>query len=184
VNLRFRFQIYPISFCELRKNITFVKIFLTKINSSEMRKQRTRQHIIEDLSFNHIEKQILLAGFTMNRNSNDYGIDGYIQTFLPTGEIYKKTIDFQLKSTDYIQYTEKRQALAFDLNIVDLEFWLSKDRQMLLILYDAQKDIAYYIDLAIYFEKNRKSLAEINKFVCVYLPVHQIFNPQAVIALR
>jgi Domain of unknown function (DUF4365) len=149
-----------------------------------MRKQRTRQHIIEDLSFNHIEKQILLAGFTMNRNSNDYGIDGYIQTFRHTGEIHEKTIDFQLKSTDNIQYLEKKQAHTFDLSIDDLEFWLSKDRQMLLILYDAQKDIAYYIDLAIYFQKNRKSLAEINKFVRVYLPIHQVLNPQAVIALR
>ena len=149
-----------------------------------MRKQRTRQHIIEDLSFNNIEKQVLLAGFTMNRNPNDYGIDGYIQTFMPTGEINKKTIDFQLKSTDHIQYMGKRKALAFDLSIVDLEFWLSKEQQMLLILYDAQKDIAYYIDLAIYFEKNRKSLAEINKFVRVYFPVHQVFNQQAVIALR
>ena len=69
-----------------------------------MRKLRTRQHIIEDLSFNHIEKQILLAGFTMDRNPHDYGIDGYIQTFKPTGEINRKTIDFQLKSTDHIQY--------------------------------------------------------------------------------
>ena len=79
---------------------------------------------------------------------------------------------------------EKRKALAFDLSIVDLEFWLSIERPVLLILYDAQKEIAYYIDLAIYFQKNRKSLAEINKFVRVYLPVHQIFNPQAVLALR
>ena len=149
-----------------------------------MRKLRTRQHIIEDLSFNHIEKQILLAGFTMDRNPHDYGIDGYIQTFKPTGEINRKTIDFQLKSTDHIQYMEKRKALAFDLSIVDLEFWLSIERPVLLILYDAQKEIAYYIDLAIYFQKNRKSLAEINKFVRVYLPVHQIFNPQAVLALR
>jgi Domain of unknown function (DUF4365) len=150
-----------------------------------MRKLRTRQHIIEDLGFNHIEKQVLLAGFTMYRNfANDYGIDGYIQTFKPTGEIDNKTIDFQLKSTDHIQYLEKKLAYVFDLSIDDLEFWLSKDRPMLLILYDAQKDSANYIDLSIYFEKNKKSLAEINKFVRVYIPVHQVFNPQSVSALR
>jgi hypothetical protein len=150
-----------------------------------MRKLRTRQHIIEDLGFNNIEKQILLAGFTMYRNfANDYGIDGYIQTFKPTGEIDSKTIDFQLKSTDNIRYVEKKQAHAFDLSIEDLEFWLSKDRPMLLVLYDAQKDIAYYIDLGIYFAKNKKSLAEINKFVRVYLPLHQVLNPQSVLSLR
>lgn len=142
-----------------------------------MRKQRTRQHIIEDLSFNHIEKQILLAGFTMNRNYNDYGIDGYIQTFMPTGEIYRKTIDFQLKSTDNIQYVEKMQSHAFDLSIVDLEFWLSKKEQVLLILYDAQKDIAYYIDLAIYFEKIGKvSQKLINLYGFIYLFIKSLIR--------
>lgn len=150
-----------------------------------MRKLRTRQHTIEDLGFNHIEKQILLAGFTMYRNSaNDYGIDGYIQTFRPTGEIDRKTIDFQLKSTDNIRYLSKKQANVFDLSIEDLEFWLSKDRPILLVLYDAIKDVAYYIDLSTYFQQNRKSLAKVNKFVRVYLPTQQIFNQQAVLALH
>ncbi len=149
-----------------------------------MRKLRTRQHVIEDLSFNHIEKQILNAGFTMYRNSaNDYGIDGYIQTFRPTGEIDRKTVDFQLKSTDNIRYLQKKQAHVFDLSVKDLEFWLSRDRPILLLLYDAIKDVAYYIDLATYFEKNKKSLAKVNKFVRVYLPAQQIFNQQAALAL-
>ncbi len=149
-----------------------------------MRKLRTRQHVIEDLSFNHIVKQILNAGFTMYRNSaNDYGIDGYIQTFRPTGEIDRKTVDFQLKSTDNIRYLQKKQAHVFDLSVKDLEFWLSRDRPILLLLYDAIKDVTYYIDLATYFEKNKKSLAKVNKFVRVYLPAQQIFNQQAALAL-
>ncbi len=40
-----------------------------------MRKQRTRQHIIEDLGFNYVERQILYAGFTVQRYTvNDYTI--------------------------------------------------------------------------------------------------------------
>ena len=45
-----------------------------------MRKQRTREHIIEDLGFNHVERQVLYAGYTVMRysQSNDYGYDGLI----------------------------------------------------------------------------------------------------------
>lgn len=149
-----------------------------------MRKLRTRQHIIEDLSFNHIEKQILLAGFTMYRNPSDYGIDGIIQIFRQTGEIDQKIVNFQLKSTDHIQYSKSKQAFKFDLNIRDLEFWLSNDRTTLLILFDAQNEVAYFIDLEIYFQKNREHLQKVRKFVRVYLPLNQVFNTQAVIALR
>jgi Domain of unknown function (DUF4365) len=150
-----------------------------------MRKLRTRQHIIEDLGFNHIEKQILLAGFTMYRYPmNDYGIDGIIQTFRETGEIDQKIVNFQLKSTDHIQYSSLKQVIKFDLNMRDLEFWLSTDRPTLLILFDAQKETAYFIDLEIYFQKNRESLSKVHKFVRVYFPIHQVFNTQAVLALR
>jgi hypothetical protein len=150
-----------------------------------MRKLRTRQHIIEDLGFNHIEKQILLAGFTMYRiTNNDYGYDGYIQLFKPNGQIDNPLVHYQLKSTDHIQYLKSKKAFVFDLSIRDLELWLSTDRQMLLILYDAQKDRAVSIDLQSYFRENRKVLENINKFVRVYLPEQDVFNQQSVIDLR
>jgi hypothetical protein len=115
---------------------------------------------------------------------NDYGIDGIIQVFRQTGEIDKKIVNFQLKSTDHIQYSSSKEALKFDLNMRDLEFWLSHDRPTLLLLFDAQKEVAYFIDLEIYFQINRESLLKVHKFVRVYLPIHQVFNTQAVIALR
>jgi hypothetical protein len=46
------------------------KLFLTKPNTP-MRKRRTRQHIIEDLGFNHIERNILLSGNILRRYSVD-----------------------------------------------------------------------------------------------------------------
>lgn len=150
-----------------------------------MRKRRTRQHIIEDLGFNHIEKQILLAGFSMYRHSlNDYGVDGFIQFFKPTGEIDAKVVNFQLKSTDHIQFSKSKQAFTFDLDVRDLEFWLSNQRQTLLILFDAQKEVAYFIDLAFYFQKNRENLQKVHKFVRVYLPEQQVFTQQLVLNLR
>lgn len=150
-----------------------------------MRKLRTRPHVIEDLGFNHIEKQILLAGFTMYRHGiNDYGVDGFIQCFKETGEIDDKIVNFQLKSTDHIQYLSSKKTFTFDLDVRDLEFWLSNQRQTLLILFDAQKEVSYFIDLAFYFQKNRKSLQGVHKFVRVYLPEQQVFTQQSVLNLR
>ncbi len=148
-------------------------------------KLRTRQHVIEDLGFNHIEKHILLAGFTMQRTFvHDYGFDGSIQTFKETGEIAVESAEFQLKSTDNIQFLASKKAFVFDLSLRDLKTWLSTTTPTLLILYDAQKDTAYFIDLQNYFQHNAEALRKVKKYVRVYLPPHQIFNQQVVLGLR
>ena len=62
----------------------FENIFLTSIfvKPTLMRKQRTREHIIEDLGFNYVERQILYAGHIIQRfTQNDYGYDGIVYTF-------------------------------------------------------------------------------------------------------
>ena len=148
-------------------------------------KLRTRQHVIEDLGFNHIEKQILLAGFTMQRTFvHDYGFDGSIQTFKETGEIAVESAEFQLKSTHNIQFLASKKAFVFDLSLRDLKTWLSTTTPTLLILYDAQKDMAYFIDLQDYFRRNVEALRKVKKYVRVYLPPNQIFNQQVVLGLR
>jgi hypothetical protein len=39
------------------------------------RKTRTREHVIADLAVNHVERQVLLCGFTLERIVHDYGLD-------------------------------------------------------------------------------------------------------------
>lgn len=41
----------------------------------ELRKQRTRQHVIADLSVNYVERVILEEGHSFERPANDYGYD-------------------------------------------------------------------------------------------------------------
>ena len=61
-----------------------------------MRKLRTRQHIIEDLGFNHVERQVLLAGYVVERHyQHDYGYDGTINTFNEKGEAENGNVLFQ-----------------------------------------------------------------------------------------
>ena len=39
------------------------------------RKRRTREHVVEDLSENHLERLVLNAGHLLRRPRRDYGVD-------------------------------------------------------------------------------------------------------------
>ncbi len=149
-----------------------------------MRKQRTREHIIEDLGFNYIERQILYAGFTVERVRQDYGHDGFFVTFNEIGEVEPHLIRFQLKSTDFIKFSEKKQSVNFDLSKRDLELWLLDTNKMLLMLYDAQKEVAYFEDLQIYFKNNKLNLKKESKFVRISIPTSNLLSVKSIQNIR
>ena len=146
-----------------------------------MRKQRTRQHQIEDLGFNHVERQILYTGFTINRIAhNDYGYDATVYTYNERGEVSSFIFHIQLKSTDHILLSNDGKTVNFDLSKQDLELWLSGSNKLLLIVYDAQKEVAYHVDLQDYFKKQGVAFDKIKKFVRVNIPITQVLTPEAV----
>jgi hypothetical protein len=146
-----------------------------------MRKQRTRQHVIEDLGFNYIERQILYAGHIIQRfTQNDYGYDGIVYTFNEMNEVTTFTFHIQLKSTDHIKFSKAEEAISFDLSKRDLELWLYSSTELLLTIYDAQNEIAYYTDLQAYFREKGIDFNDIRKFVRVNIPLHNIFTPKTV----
>lgn len=65
-----------------------------------VRKRRTREHIIADLSANHVERHVLLCGYSVERVVHDYGIDFLLYTYGAAGDIEAETIKIQLKATD------------------------------------------------------------------------------------
>lgn len=142
-----------------------------------MRKLRTHEHIIEDLGFNYIERQILKGGHIMHRYGHgDYGMDGEIITFNIKGEIDLMNIKFQLKSTDNIKLSKRGDVISFDLSKRDLEHWLLSSCTVLLLLYDALNETVFYVDLQAYFAKNQLQLHEIEKFVRVKIPINDTFT--------
>lgn len=149
-----------------------------------MKKQRTRQHVIEDLGFNNVEKQVLLGGCIIQRYFSDYGYDGEIQTFDENGFYETGYALFQLKSTDKSKFVEQQNAFAFDLSKRDLELWLYEKVPVLIILYDATTDTSYFIELQEYFKKNKIELQNIGKFVRIYIPFTNVFNTEAVQFVR
>jgi Domain of unknown function (DUF4365) len=150
-----------------------------------MRKLRTRQHIIEDLGLNHFQRQVLKSGFVVQRyGENDYSYDGMIHTFDSNGESDNGMILFQLKSTDNIKFDKSQKVAKFDLSKRDLELWLLSKLTVLLVLYDAQTEIAYYIDLQEYFNENRILLNDVVKYVRVNIPTNNIVTPNLFLSLH
>ena len=67
---------------------------------SERRKRRTREHVIADLSVNHVERLVLRCGWVARRMNPDCGIDLYMETYNHDGEVENGGVWFQLKATD------------------------------------------------------------------------------------
>ena len=116
------------------------------------RKRRTRQHIIADLSVNYVERFILLAGFSVERIENDYGIDLNLYTYDNSGEIENGTIFIQLKASDNLRNSKNGDYVSFSIRRSDLESWLEELFPVMLVLYDPALDKAYWLYIQRHFE--------------------------------
>jgi len=89
---------------------------------ADRRKRRTREHVIADLSVNHVERYILRCGWVGRRMNPDYGIDLYMETYNNQGEIENEGVWFQLRATDTLMVVAKRHAIAVRMEWRDLLF--------------------------------------------------------------
>ena len=118
-----------------------------------MWKRRTREHVIADLSVNHVERFILRCGWTVERSRFDYGIDLYMQTYNTGGKAESGWVRFQLKATDNLKRSADGTVIPLRLEWRDLLFWLNAAEPIILILYDAQEDRAYWLYVQEYFRR-------------------------------
>src|SRR5438034_6400520 len=110
-----------------------------------MRKRRTRQHVIADLAINHVERIVLRCGWTVERMRHDYGIDLMMRTYANTGEAQAGAVYFQVKATDSLPRSADKRSIAVRLAWRDLLFWLNDPFPVVLIIYDAMEDRAYWL---------------------------------------
>ena len=74
-----------------------------------MRKLRTRQHVIEDLSYNFVEKQVLLGFCTFERYTmRQYSYDEHVFTFDETGQTEDGIFFIQVKATDHLRFSKQK----------------------------------------------------------------------------
>ncbi len=146
-----------------------------------VRKRRTREHIISDLSVNYFERQSLLCGFSVERVTHDYGYDLFLFTYNAEGEIDNGDIRVQLKATDNLPSPKPDGTFPFLVSRSDLVLWLNELMPVILSIYDAQADTAYWLYIQQYFHQ----IAEFNFFavgqtVTVHVPLTNVLEPEAV----
>ncbi|MBD6618952.1 DUF4365 domain-containing protein [Komarekiella sp. 'clone 1'] len=145
------------------------------------KKKRPREHIIADLSVNHVERYVFLCGYSVERIEFDYGFDLVIFTYDTNGEIENGQIYIQLKARNSLKVLENQETIAFTVTRTDLELWLFEPMPCILIVYDAQLDIAYWLYLQAYFEKLEKfNLSKVGETVTVHLSKKNIVNEEAI----
>ena len=154
---------------------------MARKKSAGQGKLRTREHVLADLAVNRVERQVLLAGYAVNRMACDYGIDLLVFTFTPAGEVEAGGIEFQVKGTEQAHRHAKTQAVSFRILRADLIVWLKEPLPVILVVYDAAADVAYWVHVQGYF----RGLPGFNLFlagktITVHLPMQQVLTPAAV----
>ena len=111
------------------------------------RKRRTREHIIEEMSANFLERKVLQRGHMLVRApQREYGWDATMFHFSPqNGEIENGEVRFQLKATDRIDSSKKYASCRVQTK--DLHYWYWEDQQMpfIVLLYDAESECGYWV---------------------------------------
>src|SRR5262245_34123850 len=107
-------------------------------------KRRVRSHVIADLSVNYIEKYVFKKKFIVECKVHDYGYDMVIETFNRYGEFERGQIKVQAKAQDQITIL-KGKKITFNCDIRDLRTWYFETDPVILVLYDAKKERAFWI---------------------------------------
>lgn len=146
-----------------------------------MRKSRTREHVIADLSVNHVERLVLRCGWTVERTRHDYGLDLIMDTFNANGEVENGRIAFQLKATDARKRSVDGTTIPVRLEWRDLLFWVNEGEPVILILYDAHEDRAYWLYVQEYFRQTQwTARAAATTTVTVHVPADNVLDEAAI----
>lgn len=149
--------------------------------SHDRRKTRTREHVIADLAVNHVERFILHRGHTLEHVRHDYGIDLIMFGYNEQGEQENGQILLQVKATDALSRVRDGRFIAWRLDRRDLRNWLNESDPVLLIVYGANEDKAYWCYIQAYFAVNRPiDLFSGGGTFTIHIPIRNRVNLNAV----
>jgi Domain of unknown function (DUF4365) len=142
------------------------------------RKQRTREHVLEDLSINHVEKIALGCGYAVDRLWHDYGLDLVLFTFNDQGYLENGIIWMQLKATDRLKRSRNGMILI-RLDRRDVLAWISERFPVILVMYDAVADLACWLSIQTYFAGAGAFARLRGETITVSIPTANALNEQA-----
>jgi hypothetical protein len=116
-------------------------------------KLRTREHVIAELAVNHVERQILLCGYSAERIVHDYGLDLILFTYNSVGELEDGSVFLQVKGREQVTTLEGGQEISFRVARADVQTWLRHRMPVILIVYDVGADVAYWLYVQRHFAR-------------------------------
>lgn len=149
-------------------------------------KRRTREHVIADLSVNHVERVAFRCGYAVLRNTTaDYGIDLLVYTCTDDGIVEEGEIKVQLKATDRLPLLADRRTISFRVDTVDVASWSNEKVPVLLVVYDAGRDRAYGLDVRAWAWARRSRPADWRtRTVQIRIPLSARLTPAALKRVR
>lgn len=146
-------------------------------------KQRTRAHVIADLSHNFVERFILEEGHTAQRWQSDYGYDLLMTTHDANGHVEPGLVYWQLKASE--EFAEGDGFVPFDLDVRDYGLWIRERPPVILCLYSASERKACFLHVQAYFRENPSRRPKpAAKTVRVRVPLGQTVNRRAIRRIR
>jgi hypothetical protein len=122
-------------------------------------------------------RHALACGYSVERVVHDYGIDVSLSTYNEVGEIENGQILFQLKATDHLRVSRRDSRIPLPIQRSDLELWLGESMPVILILYDARQDKAYWLYVQAYCKSVPGfDLNAIGKTYTVYFAPENVFD--------
>jgi hypothetical protein len=142
---------------------------------------RTCAHVLADLSINHVERQVLLCGFSVDRVQHDYGYDLTMSTYGDTGEFEPGLVFIQVKATDRLPRLADGRTIPWLVSRRDLKLWLVETYPVILVVYDGQKDRAYWIHIQRHVSGPRTpELFAAGETMTVHIPTANRFTARAI----
>jgi len=65
-------------------------------------------------------------------------------------------VRYQVKAAERLKRSANRPIISWRLRQSDLRHWLNEPMPLILVVYEAQEDQAYWLDLQVYFEGSRR----------------------------
>jgi len=143
------------------------------------RKKRTREHVLADLGANHVEKVALGCGYAVDRVWHDYGLDLALYTFDQRGYLESGVVWIQVKSSDRPRKRGDGSAVLVRLQRRDILAWIADAYPVILVVYDAQSDRAYWLAIQGYFAGTEAFAKLKGKTITVPIPTTNLLNERA-----
>jgi hypothetical protein len=148
--------------------------------------RRTREHVLADLSINHVERIFLEAGWSVLRTSGaDYGYDLIVNTFTPEGYAEPGALLVQVRATDHLASRERDRSDTFACSIETRHYhlWRAEQLPVLFILYHGAGKKAYWLYAQEYFHAHPPPRPQARSYT-VHVPRKNVLGMRTIERLR